>query len=62
MRHHVARDPRGDDGDAQVYPAHGRGPVRAQGGAEVPPRRGSRLLRVRKYVILASFSFTFHNP
>jgi len=36
MRNYVAWDPRGDDGDAEVYPAYGRGPISAQSGAEIP--------------------------
>jgi len=48
MRNHVARDPRGDDGNAEIHPAHGRGPVRAQGGPEIPAGGGPGLLRIRE--------------
>ena len=48
MRNYVARDARGDDGDAEVYPAYGRGPISAQSSAEVPAGGGPRLLRVRE--------------
>ena len=48
MCDYVARDPRRDDGDVEVYPAYGRGPIGAQGGAEIPAGGGPRLLRVRE--------------
>lgn len=44
MRDYVARDPRGDDGDAEVHTANGRGPISAQSGAEVSAGGGPRLL------------------
>lgn len=46
MCDHVARDSRRDDGDAEVHPANGRGPVSTQSGTEILAGGGPGLLRV----------------